>query len=239
MNQKTAVLVLAAMRSELKPVVKKLKLKQAAVDKPWDYSGEKGSLEITAAVTLMGLESAQEVTEDILEEKNFDYVFLVGVAGAQSPSLDIGELVIPVEVMDARNETSYPVENFDLRPMAGILFSTDHLNYTPEYRAMLDSKNVLAVDMEAGAIAAVCQQRGVPFTVIKAISDRIDAHSEPYDVFDIANPDGSPNFKSVVSYLLKNPHKIIYLMQLGRGAQKAINRSCTELYRLLENLTSP
>ena len=64
----------------------------------------------------------------------------------------------------------------------------------------------MALDMETAAIAHVCDRRGIPWSVFRAISDRpsdgIDA-----EVFATSNLDGTPNPEAAAAYFAKHPEK--------------------------------
>lgn len=60
---------------------------------------------------------------------------------------------------------------------AGVVASGDVFMSTSEHSLQLraDLPNVLAVEMEGAAVAQVCHTAGVPFAVVRTISDRADA----------------------------------------------------------------
>lgn len=165
-------------------------------------------------------------------------MFVVGIAGAIDPGLKIGEVVIPVSVVDERDGVSrYPV-NLSVRDASGLLYSTDHLAYSKDFVGMLQHPNVSLVDMESGAVAAVCKHNNCPFTIISAVSDRVGKHAENFDVFHLANDDGSPRYMAAIQYILAKLWKFVYLISKGLGAKKAIYASSEELLKNIERLLS-
>lgn len=232
------VAILAAMASELKPIIKQFSLTKAERKKTYQYSGQYKHLSIVAAMTKMGLENAENATRAILQSENIDHLILVGIAGANLPELNIGQVVRTQFVIDQRDDSKLPVEYFGLSSQKGVLYSSDETNYDKKFRDMLDAKNVIAADMEAGPIANMCKEFDCTFTVIKAISDRIGKYTEPYEVFELAHDDGSPNFPKAIKYVLTKPHRWGYLVNLSIGTYKAIQSSAKETFVILDKIAS-
>lgn len=232
------IAIVAAMASELKPVRRALGLtgapaKDGVCDEGW-YKG----VRILTVVTNMGLCAAQTATEQLFARyaDEIGHLFVVGIAGAVDADLDIGAVVIPESVVDERDGIArYPV-NLSDRESAGVIYSTDQLQYDKAFVTQLHARKVSLVDMESGAIAAVCERHHCPFTVIRAVSDRVDKHAQDFDVFHLANADGSPRYGAAIRYILAKPWKIAYLIAMGLGAQKAINASSSELLKRVEHL---
>lgn len=237
-NKIRGIAILAAMASELKPTSRLLGLKSLPGAATPFLRGSYKDVKVTAAVTNMGLPAAQQRTEELfaLRDVGIDHVFVVGIAGALQASLEIGEVIIPERVVDARDGIDrYPVNLSDREP-AGAIYSSDQLQYDDAYVAMLHQREVSAVDMESGAIAAECERQGCPYTVIRAISDRVDQHAVNFDVFHLANADGSPRYLAALRYVLSRPTQIPYLMAMASGSNKAIAASTAELVRSIDTL---
>jgi nucleoside phosphorylase len=226
------------MSSELKPVRRALGLDSSTQAGSGCVRGMYKGVTIITVVTRMGLAAAQSATEELFASagSNIDHVFVVGIAGANDPELQIGEVVIPTSVVDERDGVFRYPENLSDLQSSGLLYSTDQLAYSEEYVAMLNDRKVSLVDMESGAIAAVCERNNCPFTVIRAVSDRVDKHAENFDVFHLANDDGSPRYLAAIRYILRKPWKIAYLISMGLGAKKAIDASSAELLKTVECL---
>lgn len=232
------IAILAAMSSELKSVKRSLGIECVPEDGHIDCSGTYKGVTAITAVTKMGLLAAQSATEKIFLKygATVDHLFVVGIAGANDLSLNIGEVVIPESVIDERDGVvRYPVNLSDRQP-SGVIYSTDQLCYDSNFVAMLHSKNVSLVDMESGAIAAVCERNHCPFTIIRAVSDKVDKHAETFEVFHLANDDGSPRYMAAARYILAKPWRINYLVSMALGAKKAIDASSAELIKNIEKL---
>ena len=76
------------------------------------------------------------------------------------------------------------------------------------------------MDMETGAIAAVCERHGVRWTAFRAISDTVD---RPVDknTMTLLERDGSPNMGAALRFIARHPHKIPHLVSLARDSSRA------------------
>lgn len=229
------IAVLAAMTSELKLVKRALGITATSTEPL--RSNYKGITVITA-VTKMGLVAAQETAEALFSKYGgeIDHLFVVGIAGACDLSLAIGEVLVPESVVDERDGIARVPVNLGDRQPSGIIYSTDQLCYDRDFVALLQRKKVTLVDMESGAIAAVCERNHCPFTVVRAVSDKVDRHAENFTVFHLANDDGSPRVMAALLYILKNPRRLVYLVSMARGTKKAIEASTAELMKSIERL---
>jgi adenosylhomocysteine nucleosidase len=89
--------------------------------------------------------------------------------------------------------------------------------------------------METVAVAEVCVAAGVPWSAVRAISDRADDDSVNDDVIGLVKPDGSPDVGKSLRYLVRHPGQIPHLAALGRDATaaartaaRAAARACAE-----------
>jgi len=78
---------------------------------------------------------------------------------------------------------------------------------------------VIAVDMETGSVAAVCAGRGVPWSAVRAISDR--AEDGDVEMVKLAKADGTPDGAAIARYFAKHPGRIPYMLKVGKGAMLA------------------
>jgi hypothetical protein len=79
--------------------------------------------------------------------------------------------------------------------------------------------------METAAIAAVCEERGIPWSVVRVISDRASDGSIDDEVFAMSHQDGTPNWPAVVRFFLRHPGRIPAMARLARGAQMATDKA--------------
>jgi nucleoside phosphorylase len=219
------VAVLAAMVQELKPFVRRLGLEREQFGDGVAYRGTAGSHPVIATVTSMGTAAAREVTERLLDTNEVDHVVMIGICGGVDPDAAIGDLLIPEVVMDEATRREVRPQPPEGTKATGLLMTTDVLHNQPEDLVPLHELGVVAVDMETAAVGAVAEERGIPWTVFRAISDRAGDPDVDPAVLTMSNADGSPNLPAVLRYVVTHPHRIPKLAKLGRGMNAAVDRT--------------
>jgi hypothetical protein len=114
-----------------------------------------------------------------------------------------------------------------------VLLTTDVLHNQPEDLEEMIAEGIVAVDMETAAIGAVAEDRGIPWTAFRAISDRAGDPLVDAAVVGMSNADGSPNLPAVLRYVVTHPHRIPTLARLGKGMRAAVARSTAATLDLL------
>ncbi len=223
--------VLAPMPSELAPVVKTMRLTRA--EGPTVHTGRVGTVDVVATRTGMGLTLARSATTDLLDNFEIDHVLVVGIAGGIGDAR-VGDVLRPAAAIDRSSGTRY-----DATPLTGevegVVSSSDEFLVDPERVAALVDDGVRALDMETSAVAAVCTARGVTWSAVRVISDLSSDHPDA-SVLDLANPDGTPNVRAAIPFLLRNPRRIPGLVKLGRDSMRAAKAAALEADRQLRSL---
>ena len=232
--------MLAPMPSELRPLVKTLGLRPSPDPVGTrTYEGRSGSASVVAATTGMGTAGAAEAARRMLDAGDVDHVIVVGIAGGIDDRLAIGDVIRPAIVIDGASGAEYrphPPDGESDPPGEGALHTSDEFIVDPERVATLRDRGVIAMDMETAAVAAVCEERGCPWSVVRAISDRSSDGMADEAVFELAHPDGSPNFRAVARFVARHPGRIPQLVRLGRDANVATSaaaRAAAEACRQL------
>jgi adenosylhomocysteine nucleosidase len=107
----------------------------------------------------------------------------------------------------------------------GKLWTTDELLVDPAQHADLRVDGVVALDMETAAVAKVCDERGVAWSVVRAISDRAADGTVDAEIFGLSRPDGKPNLVATARYLVRHPGGLPRLLRLAEGANLAARRA--------------
>jgi adenosylhomocysteine nucleosidase len=154
---------------------------------------------------------------------------MIGIAGGVGPSVRIGDVVVPEVVLDAAGGEHRPVPLPGTTPR-GIMRTSGEIDVTDDDVAALRDRGVIALDMETAAVGAVCEARGVPWSVVRAISDHTDDGFVDSAVLSMTNSDGTPNVGAVVRYLARHPFHIARLSKLARGARMATTASAAAAY---------
>jgi adenosylhomocysteine nucleosidase len=187
----------------------------------------------------MGTAGAAEAARRMLDAGDVDHVIVVGIAGGVDDRLAIGDVVRPAIVIDGASGAEYrphPPDGQSDPPGEGALHTSDEFIVDPARVGALRARGVIAMDMETAAVAAVCEERGCPWSVVRAISDRSSDGMTDEAVFELAHPDGSPNFRAVARFVARHPGRIPQLVRLGRDANVATSaaaRAAAEACRQL------
>jgi adenosylhomocysteine nucleosidase len=220
-GRRARVAVLAPMRTEFRPLVRALALEQAGDDDSPYHRGGVGDVEIVATMTGIGTTAATMVTERLLDDHEVDHVVVVGIAGGLAPDLDVGDMVVPEIVVDRPNDRSYRATPIGGVVPAGTIVTSDEFNYPQSTLDRFVAEGVLALDMETGSVAAVCEQRGVPWTAFRSLSDHVTKAPVETAVLGLARPDGSANVPALLRYLAPKPWRIRHLSRLAKGSNVA------------------
>ncbi|MCE0494277.1 5'-methylthioadenosine/S-adenosylhomocysteine nucleosidase [Vibrio salinus] len=171
------------------------------------FSGHINNVDVVLLQSGIGKVAAAVGTAILLEKYQVDRVINTGSAGGFDSSLNVGDVVISTEVRhhDA-NVTAFGYEIGqmagqpaafiadsalmqnaeealtaigDKHAVRGLICTGDAFVCTAEQQKVIRSNfpSVVAVEMEASAIAQTCHQFNVPFVVVRAISDVADKES--------------------------------------------------------------
>ncbi|NAW58097.1 MULTISPECIES: 5'-methylthioadenosine/S-adenosylhomocysteine nucleosidase [unclassified Vibrio] len=171
------------------------------------YSGQLNGVEVVVLQSGIGKVAAAVGTTILLDQFQPDVVINTGSAGGFDSSLNLGDVVISSEVRhhdadvtafgyemgqmagqpaafqaDAQlmNIAERALEQMeDKHAVRGLICTGDTFVCTAQRQAFIRQHfpTVIAVEMEASAIAQTCHQFGVPFVVVRAISDVADKES--------------------------------------------------------------
>ena len=209
------------MPNELAPFRRALHLRPSSVDGLRVYRGAAGVTEVVATTTGIGMRTATEVTEKVLAAATVDRLVVIGIAGGLQADLRIGQVLVPEVVVDRTTGTGYHPEPPRGIQAAGTLVTCAELLSDKDALAELASQGATAVDMETSSIGAVCERQGLPWTVFRAISDRVQDELVDDVIAGLARPDGSPNFPAVARLLLRRPQEVRRLVRIARDAKRA------------------
>ena len=76
--------------------------------------------------------------------------------------------------------------------------------------------------METSAIAAVCEQRGIPWSAFRGISDHGVEDGIDSSVLGLSRPDGTADIGAVARFVVTKPWRLPSLARLGRDMQSAV-----------------
>ena len=164
-------------------------------------------------------------------------VISIGLAGALSPHLKVGDVVIADQMLTGAEKWDCQ-ESWRVRLLSrltshvsgahqGQIFGSDVIIEKPDTKAGLhDTTGALAVDMESQVAARFAYQRNLPLAGLRVISDDA-SHVLPPAALVAMKPDGGIAFGRVLGSLLKKPTQVPALIRTARAS----NRAFAELLR--------
>ena len=230
------VALLAPMRSELMPLVRRLGLRREGSGSDARYTGSVGRVAVVALQTGIGVRLAARATERALADARVDHVVVAGVAGGIGASGAIGDLVVPESVVDLDTGARFRPARLGETPPRGSLLTADGLLTDPAAFARFEREGAVAIDMETAAVAAVCERRGRPWSVFRGISDHTADGAIDAAIFGMTGPDGEARPAAVARFLLTQPWRIPQLARLARGLRLATDAAALACRRALEAL---
>ena len=163
-------------------------------------------------------------------------VISIGLAGALSPLLNVGDVVIADQVITGLEKwdchEGWRVRLTSRLPYAhqGQLFGSDLIIENAETKSGLHTATgALAVDMESQVAARFAANRNLPLAGLRVISD--DAgHALPPAALVAMRPDGGIALGRVLGSVLRRPGQVPALIRTARSSNKAF----AELLRCLD-----
>jgi adenosylhomocysteine nucleosidase len=154
-------------------------------------------------------------------------ILSIGLGGALDPALEVGGVVVATEVLRPRRrwETDAAWREWLLgrlpKARAGAVYGSDEMVLNALDKAKLKGKGgAILVDMESHVAAKVAAARGLPFAVVRVVSDKATA-SLPEAVLAGLAEDGSMDLRGVLGALARNPRQLPALIRVGRDADLA------------------
>ena len=191
---------------------------------------------VVGIVTGMGTELASAGTTRLLDAVAVERVVVVGITGAVENETPIGTLILPELVVNGATGAEYRPAPLGEGSPAGTMWTTDTLITDLDEIAALRARGVVSLDMETAAIAALCEGRGIPWSVFRVISDRASDGSVDEEVFGLSNMDGSPNIEAIERFFAEHPERVEAMAELAEGALLATEaaadaaiRACAQL----------
>lgn len=170
-------------------------------------SGTLHGKEVVIAVCGIGKVAAAMCTQTMILKYSPDCIINTGVGGSLSTRLSIGDIAIaeslvqhdmdtsplgdPIGLISGLNIVNIPtdkrvadilekcVEGLDgIKAIRGVIASGDQFVASEEKKKLIcENFNAVVCEMEGAAIAQVCYTNGVPFGVVRAVSDCADGSS--------------------------------------------------------------
>lgn len=168
-----------------------------------------------------------------------------GIAGGLDPALGVGDVVFSSHVVTlldeaygkkAKGKIEKPNLRAGSRMVKGSMCGVDEIVCTPDEKAKIfKSSSAAAVDMESHAVARVAMKNGLPFFVIRSISDG-SRDTLPAYVAKGVNPEGKPQVAPILKGLAADPFSLPLLLKLKNNTDTALKALEAASIRILPSL---
>jgi adenosylhomocysteine nucleosidase len=238
------ILIFCAFGAELRPLRTLLtEVKALTGSELRGFQGRAGGSDVTLIASGIGIRRAQQAAALVLDHFNgVEKVIITGVAGALSPDLPIGRVVLADKLMVRRGDEFAAETEFEApltyRESIAAALDNDRIKFA--VGPLLTSRKVIAkvadkvqayetlgaiaVDMESALIALEAAKRRLPFVCLRTVMDTaIDEIEGAY----LADENGRLRGRAVAAALLTKPRLVPASFKLMRNL-RAATRSMTE-----------
>jgi adenosylhomocysteine nucleosidase len=153
-----------------------------------------------------------------------------GIAGALSPDLRPGDVVLSTEVVDEDrrwlSSDSLQPRIAELLEQIGaiegpVLGAQMVLATQQDKRRAWQETGAIAVDLESVVVARASAALGIPFIVLRAIADPAARGLPPAALVPL-RPDGKPAVGQVLASVMRRPQQLPTLLGVAREARQAL-----------------
>ncbi len=154
-------------------------------------------------------------------------VISFGIAGALAPLLEAGDVVIATHVVTESEHYQTDMrwsqilrtklEQAQSVGLAGVDTAVGHI---AQKKSLFRVTGAHAVDMESHTAARFAKRHGLPFVVLRVISDRSD-HTLPPAALEPLKPNGKPRLLAVLKSVVHDPSQVPELIRTASEAGKA------------------
>lgn len=178
-----------------------------------------------------GAENAQRCAQALIALK-VNALVSFGVAGALSPDLKVGDVVLVSEIIERSTGQKIPVNqlNSNQHPKMSMVSVEAPVLQAQSKSTLAHQTGAHAVDMESAAIAKVALQSRVPFYCVRVISDSSGTNL-PEEVLALMHPQAKPT--TIMKAILKRPGLLVDLIKMGIQFQRALGELKKESLKLL------
>jgi adenosylhomocysteine nucleosidase len=174
----------------------------------------------------IGPEAARRAAEAVIVLYSPELLYSVGYAGALDPTLKVGDVLIPAQIINGSDSS-----RVDVSKGQGTLLSLNAMASIAQKSRLRESYGAQAIDMEASAVARAAEARGVGFRAIKVISDEFNFELPALSRF----VDTEGRFREVrfALHALVRPWVWLPLVHLAKNSARATRSLCAELRDIL------
>jgi adenosylhomocysteine nucleosidase len=207
-----------------------------------------GKSGISILITGIGRKNAEKSVREFLANNSPKLVLTCGFAGGMNPELKLGEVVFETSFpSSSRRESAQTEIGNQLEPThvgcyeqlvaAGAkpakFFCADRIATTVgEKKKLREETGADTVELESGAIHAVCRERGIPWATVRVILDTAN-EDLPLDFNRLSKPDMNLDYGKLAWAIAKSPGKIGALLKLQKQTRFAAERLADILGKII------
>lgn len=227
MSRGRAIAIVSALAEEIGPLAGRLARPESGRTGGVETrTGELGGRDVCLAVTGEGRRRAAAALERLLSDPSLEAVLGIGVAGGLTADLGPCDLVLGDRVIDPGGVVLEPPEWKwgDATPRGanrpgGTVVTLNKIAPTPADKQRLASRFALTersvVDLESAAWATAAVARGLPWLVVRSVSDTLE-EALPLDFNRLRRADGGVSRRRVVAHAMIRPRLLVELARLRR-----------------------
>jgi len=196
--------IMGAMVEEIKPILDLVDEIETEIDYANNkyYKAKYNNTNLIIAYSKIGKVNSALTAATMIEKFEIDMLLFSGVAGAINENLKIGDLIVAtklcqhdlditafghpygyvpeskvfVETNEKLNNIAKSVaKKLNIKLLEGIIATGDQFIADPKRKEWIkETFNADAIEMEGASVGFVCDSLGVPFFVLRAISDSAD-----------------------------------------------------------------
>ena len=244
MAEARPLLILAPLAEEIRALRKRLtqieRVQVPGLRRTW--RGSVRGAPTVLAVTGDGERNARTGIRTALETFRPTRLLVIGVAGALTPELGVGDVIAGRRVLQPDGVPREPSPELLARAVeagipAGSVLTTTRLASTPREKTRLAAQPGVSapavVDLESAVYAQAADAAGVPWLVLRAVSDTA-AESLPAYLDRCRDEGGAVHRVRVVLGALVRPWSVPALLRLGRRVRLCSATLAEILIRLSE-----
>ena len=241
------IAIVAAMEGELSFLRRAMSPPDRSREKC--FAGMIGSKSVTVMRSGVGPVSTARRLAEISGPDEFECVLSIGCAGALSPSLKVGDVVIPEKIVDDTSPGASYAPSADLVDIAktccgecgfpyhsGTTVSTSEVAATVEAKEELAAKcRAVAVDMETAQVVAWADKLGTPMLALRTISDT-SIDRIPPGIGEIVDRKGKLRPAKAISLFARKPGLVFEAARLKKNMDSSLETLGKVVLALLDRI---
>ena len=228
------IAVVAALQEELTPLGERIRNPVSRrLDSIETTEGLLGDVGVVLAATGDGEQAAKVGISLLLADQQVDALIVVGVAGGLDPALQAGAIVAARTVHNGTGPVGEPDQKWLGRALEqegtveGTVVSSSGIAVDRESKSRLwmelGGGAPAVVDLESATYALEAVTKGIPYLVLRAVSDTAD-ETLPLDFNRFRAADGRIDRNRVLRHALLHPHLLPRLLALRERVQECARR---------------